>query len=108
MVASHTWSHPDLTTLNSNQINDEMHRIDQALQRLLGVTPAFMRPPYGNYNNLVRQVAQSRGQKLVTWDFDSGDSIGATASQSNKAYDALAKKRPSTILALNHEVYGAS
>lgn len=108
MVASHTWSHPDLTTLNADQINSEMQRIDQALQRLLGVTPAFIRPPYGNYNDLVRQVAKSRGQNLVTWDFDSGDSTGSTAAQSNEAYDALANRHPSTVLALNHEVYGAS
>jgi len=105
MVASHTWAHKDLTTLTFDQIHDEMWRVEQALERLIGVTPAFMRPPYGNYNDLVRQVAYQRGQKLVTWDFDSGDSTGSTASQSDKAYDALVKKHPSTVLALNHEVY---
>jgi len=105
MVASHTWSHPDLTTLSFDQIHDEMWRVEQALERIIGVKPAFMRPPYGNYNNLVRQVAAQRGQKLVTWDFDSGDSTGSTAAQSNAAYDSLVKKHPSTILALNHEVY---
>lgn len=105
MVASHTWDHPDLTTLTFDQIHDEMWRVEQALERILGVTPAFMRPPYGNYNDLVRQVAAQRGQKLVVWDFDSGDSVGESATQSNKDYDALAKKHPSTILALNHEVY---
>ncbi|KZP17885.1 carbohydrate esterase family 4 protein [Athelia psychrophila] len=104
-VASHTWSHSDLTTLTFDQIHDEMWRVEQALQRILGVTPAFMRPPYGNYNDLVRQVAKQRGQKVVVWDFDSGDSVGKTAAQSDAAYDALAKKHPSTVLALNHEVY---
>jgi len=83
-----------------------MALVDQALERIIGVKPAFMRPPYGNYNNLVRQVAYTRGQKLVTWDFDSGDSTGSTAAQSNAAYDKLAQDHPSTILALNHEVYG--
>lgn len=81
--------------------------MDQALQRILGVTPAFMRPPYGCYNDLVRQVAYERGQEMVTWDFDSGDSTGSTAVQSNAAYDALAKQHPSNVLALNHEVFGA-
>jgi peptidoglycan/xylan/chitin deacetylase (PgdA/CDA1 family) len=107
MVASHTWAHKDLATLSSSQITSEMSRVDQALERIIGVKPAFVRPPYGSYNNLVRQVAHTRGQKLVTWDFDSGDSTGSTPAQSNAAYDKLAKKHPSTILALNHEVYGA-
>jgi len=105
MVASHTWDHKDLTTLTFDEIHNEFYLVEQAFQRLLGVTPAFLRPPYGNYNNLVRQVAYERGQKLVTWDFDSGDSTGSTPAQSDAAYDALIKKHPNTILALNHEVY---
>jgi len=104
-VASHTWSHPHLTTLTWDQIHNEMWLVEQALERILGVTPAFMRPPYGEYNDLVRQAAYVRGQKLVIWDFDSGDSTGSTAAQSNAAYDQLANQHPSTILALNHEVY---
>jgi len=104
-VASHTWAHKNLTTLTFDQIHDEMWRVEQALQRLVGVTPAFMRPPYGSYNDLVREVAEQRGQKVVIWDFDSGDSTGSTAAQSNAAYDALAERHPSNVLALNHEVY---
>jgi len=82
-----------------------MWRVEQALQRIVGVVPAFMRPPYGNYNDLVRQASAIRGQKLVIWDFDSGDSVGATPAESNAAYDNLVQQHPSTILALNHEVY---
>jgi peptidoglycan/xylan/chitin deacetylase (PgdA/CDA1 family) len=107
MVASHTWAHKDLTTLSAEDIDSEMGRVEDALDRIIGVRPAFTRPPYGNYNDLVRKVAHSRGQKLVTWDFDSGDSTGSTAAQSKKAYDKLAKMHPSTVLALNHETYGA-
>ena len=106
MVASHTWSHTDLTTLSFDQIHNEMLLVEQAFERILGVTPAFMRPPFGNYNDLVQQVAYQHGQKLVLWDFDSGDSTGSTPEQSDQAYDALIKARPSTILPLNHEVYG--
>jgi peptidoglycan/xylan/chitin deacetylase (PgdA/CDA1 family) len=105
MVASHTWAHKDLTTLSAEDINSEMSRVEDALDRIIGVRPAFTRPPYGNYNDLVRKVAHSRGQKLVTWDFDSGDSTGSTPAQSKKAYDKLAKMHPSTVLALNHETY---
>ncbi|KAF8896035.1 carbohydrate esterase family 4 protein [Infundibulicybe gibba] len=104
-VASHTWAHKDLTTLTWDQIHDEMWRVEQALQKIVGVTPAFMRPPYGNYNNLVRQASAVRGQSLVIWDFDSGDSVGATPAQSKASYDGLVGGHPSTILALNHEVY---
>ncbi|KAK0223523.1 carbohydrate esterase family 4 protein [Armillaria fumosa] len=104
-VASHTWSHPDLTTLTWDQIHDEMWRVEQALQRIVGVVPAFMRPPYGNYNDLVLQASYIRGQKVVLWDFDSGDSVGASVQDSESTYDSTISQHPSTLLALNHETY---
>ncbi|KAF8072278.1 carbohydrate esterase family 4 protein [Lyophyllum atratum] len=107
-LASHTWSHAHLTNLTWDQLHDEFWRVEQALTKIAGVVPAFARPPYGEYNDLVRQVADARGQTLANWDFDSGDSVGKTAAQSMQAYDDLAAAHPSTILALNHEVYRAS
>jgi peptidoglycan/xylan/chitin deacetylase (PgdA/CDA1 family) len=104
-VASHTWAHLDLTKLSWDRKHDEMWRVEQALQRIVGVKPAFMRPPYGSYNNAVRQVAAIRGQKLALWDFDSGDSTGSTPAQSKQKYTNVANAHPSTLLALNHEVY---
>jgi peptidoglycan/xylan/chitin deacetylase (PgdA/CDA1 family) len=69
-IGAHTWSHPHLTTLNETRVVQEFSQIELALQRILGVQPAFMRPPYGEYNDLVRQVAYARGQVMVTWDFE--------------------------------------
>ncbi|KAG6808527.1 hypothetical protein H0H92_003831 [Tricholoma furcatifolium] len=115
-LASHTWSHPDLTTLNADQIASEFQRINDQLQaadavadalvKIAGVLPAFVRPPYGNYNDLVQQVAANFNQSLVMWDFDSGDSTGSTPAQSEAAYDALIGQHPNNILALNHDTYG--
>jgi len=102
-IGSHTWSHPDLTTLNSDQINTELTRLDDALRKILGVSPALMRPPYGNYNDLVLTVAENLGLSLVMWDFDSGDSTGSTPAQSEQSYTDVANKHPSNLLALNHE-----
>jgi peptidoglycan/xylan/chitin deacetylase (PgdA/CDA1 family) len=77
-----------------------------ALSRIIGRKPAFMRPPYGNYNDLVVSASQIRNQSLVLWDFDSGDSVGATKDQSEASYyDVLHNQHPSNLLALNHETY---
>ncbi|KAH0584795.1 hypothetical protein H2248_008075 [Termitomyces sp. 'cryptogamus'] len=105
-IGSHTWSHGHLTTLDKTQLVSEFSRTEDALKKILGVVPAFTRCPYGEYNDLVRQVAYERGQTLVNWDFDSGDSVGKTPEESNNLYDDVASEHPSTLLALNHEVYG--
>jgi len=104
-VASHTWAHKDLTTLTWDQIHDEMWRVEQALVKITGAYPAFMRPPYGNYNDLVLEASGIRGQGVVIWDFDSGDSTGSSATTSKNKYNTVANQHPSTILALNHETY---
>ncbi|KAF8811737.1 glycoside hydrolase/deacetylase, partial [Phlegmacium glaucopus] len=69
-VGSHTWSHTDLTTLSSDQIHSEMWRVEQALQKIAGVYPAFMRPPYGSINSNVLQVSFARNQSVILWDFE--------------------------------------
>ncbi|KAF9517403.1 carbohydrate esterase family 4 protein [Hydnum rufescens UP504] len=107
-VVSHTWSHPDLNTLSSDQIRDEMSKIDQALERITGASPAFMRPPYGNYNNLVLEVAKQRNQSVIMWDLDTGDSVGASVEDSKKVYSDAVAKNPRNILALNHETYSGT
>ncbi|KAJ3517756.1 hypothetical protein NLJ89_g319 [Agrocybe chaxingu] len=98
-IASHTWGHRDLTTLTWDQM---------ALRRITGAVPAFMRPPYGNYNNLVLDASGIRKQSVVIWDFDSGDSVGVSPANQKTRYTQLANRRPSTILALNHEVHAST
>ncbi|KAF8159616.1 carbohydrate esterase family 4 protein [Crassisporium funariophilum] len=107
-IASHTWSHKDMTTLSWDRIHDEMWKVEQALQRITGATPAFMRPPYGNYNNLVLDASGIRKQSVVIWDFDSGDSTGVSPADQKARFTQLANRRPSTILSLQHEVHASS
>ncbi|KAG8928092.1 Carbohydrate esterase 4 protein [Tulasnella sp. 417] len=86
-------------------VMSEMTRTDEALMKILGVKPAFVRPPYGKYNDRSEQVAEENGQSIVIWDFDSRDSIGASPDESKEEYRKVADKRPPTILTLNHETY---
>jgi len=105
-IASHTWQHLDLTTLDWDDIHNQMWLTEQAMERIIGASPAFFRPPYGNYNDLVLQAAYIRNQSAILWSFDSGDSTGSTVAQSESAYDDLVwNQHPSDIIALNHETY---
>jgi peptidoglycan/xylan/chitin deacetylase (PgdA/CDA1 family) len=108
-IASHTWSHVHLNDVrNRTQLESEFKRINEAIRKITGVLPAFMRPPYGEYNEQVLEVAAQYGQTIAKWDFVSGDSVGVSASDSKRRYDAIAKQHPSTLLALNHEVYSTT
>ncbi|KAJ7249751.1 carbohydrate esterase family 4 protein [Mycena haematopus] len=103
MIGSHTWSHPDLRTLSTSQIQDQMFRMEEAFSRIIGVIPAFLRPPSGYYTNNVKSIAFSRGQSLALWDRDTGDADGNTTAQSEAVYNAVVNSKAKNALILEHE-----
>ncbi|KAJ7745830.1 hypothetical protein DFH07DRAFT_924578 [Mycena maculata] len=103
MIGSHTWSHADLTTLSNAQIQDEMYRMEEAFSRILGIKPAFLRPPYGDYNDNIQSIAAARGQSLAMWDWDTGDADGNTTAQSEALYNDVVSAKVSNALILEHE-----
>lgn len=46
-IASHTWSHPDLVTIDQATVKSEMDKLNNALKNILGLAPTHMRPPFG-------------------------------------------------------------
>lgn len=47
-VASHTWSHQDLSAITKKQRYDQMIRNEMAISNILGKFPTYMRPPYSS------------------------------------------------------------
>ncbi|KAF9282276.1 hypothetical protein BGZ68_006087 [Mortierella alpina] len=72
-IASHTWSHTDLTTLDEKGILDEMNKLDDAIKGMIGVRPIYMRPPFGSRNPFVKDVLTKNGYEIVIWDQDTND-----------------------------------
>jgi peptidoglycan-N-acetylglucosamine deacetylase len=75
-VGNHTWSHPDITRLSTNDLTDQIRRNKDFLVNTYGVdgTPYF-RPPYGRHNGNTDQVATDLGYPTITlWSATIGDS----------------------------------
>lgn len=69
-IGNHSWSHPDLTTLDEATMTTELATTEAAQQGLAG---PCLRPPYGEVNALVRTVAARLGLQIVLWNRDVGD-----------------------------------
>ncbi len=70
-IESHTFSHPDLTTLNTQQIQQEIHRTEEGLKKILpNYTLHYLRPPYGRYTE---KVEKATDLSLMLWTIDSWD-----------------------------------
>ena len=62
LLANHTWSHPDITTLSRTAVHEEITRNDTFLRSTYGITGLpFFRPPYGHHNPTTDQVAADLG-----------------------------------------------
>lgn len=79
-VQSHGFNHVDMGNYNSSQVTDQLNRDIQAIQNAGAPKPTLFRPPYGSLSNTVRQAASSLGLYALTWDVDSQDWNGASAS----------------------------
>ncbi len=75
-IANHSWSHPDFTTLNDDEMLDQLNQTQQIFNTQLG-TPgaALFRPPLGARNKEVREFVASQGYRIIYWAVDCLDSV---------------------------------
>ncbi|KZW00657.1 glycoside hydrolase/deacetylase [Exidia glandulosa HHB12029] len=74
-IAVHTWSHAALTTLSNKQLIAEFGWTKKAIRDILGVTPLYFRPPYGDIDDRVRAVARAMGLTAVMWTSHDGSAF---------------------------------
>ena len=73
-LGNHTWSHPDVTTLDDRALTEEIRRDKQFLWSTYGVQTPFFRPPYGAHNAHTDAVAADLGHPTITlWNGTLGD-----------------------------------
>ncbi|UUA71663.1 glycoside hydrolase family 11 protein [Cellvibrio sp. QJXJ] len=88
-VQNHSYTHPHLINLGYQQIYDELNRTNQAIQNAGAPKPTLFRPPYGEVNTNVNQAAQALGLRVITWNVDSQDWNGASATAIANAANQL-------------------
>jgi peptidoglycan/xylan/chitin deacetylase (PgdA/CDA1 family) len=72
-VASHTWSHPHLMSLTTDQIIAELTQTEDLIYSLIGQRPRYIRPPYGETDDRVQAIINALGMKTIMWNMDTVD-----------------------------------
>lgn len=98
-IGNHTYDHPKLTNLSSQNIASQISRTSQIVANATGVTPALVRPPYGSYNKTVSSAA---GAPLILWSIDTLDWKSRNAASVTN--EVLSKVRDGDII-LMHDIY---
>lgn len=81
-IASHTWSHPNMGSYSSQQIQTEMKRLEQALVNIIGVRPTYMRCPYLATGGQVQSYMRGDNYRIIQTDVDTQDWNNISAQQS--------------------------
>ena len=90
-VGTHTYSHVVLTKLGASQLDDEISKSVDAINKAIGVKPTLMRPPYGAVNKTVLSAVGGYNLCCMNWSLDTEDwktkNADATYNEVMKAQD---------------------
>ena len=102
-IGNHTYSHPHLTESTEDQIREEISRTEQLIGDANRGVKLF-RPPYGEHNRLVDQVARELGYSMVLWNVDSRDwDPGYQDSWVEHALEQIVAQEESIMLAHDNQ-----
>ena len=80
-IGTHSNTHPKMSTLSKSQITHELETSMKLIRDITGEKVTLFRPPFGDYNDNLINVAGSLGLKTIQWDVDSLDWKGLSANE---------------------------
>ena len=80
-VMNHSETHPHLSQLTAEQVQDEVNACSDRIEAITGVRPTLFRCPYGEYDNHVITAIRALGVEPIQWDVDSLDWKGLSADE---------------------------
>lgn len=72
-LGNHSEGHQNMSQMERREIRQELAAVHDKVKELIGADMVLFRPPYGDYDNDVIEVADSMGYYPVLWDADSLD-----------------------------------
>lgn len=72
-LGNHSENHKNMSQLSDEEKKEELMKVHQKVQELTGYEMFLFRPPYGDYDNAVVNVAKDCGYYTIQWDVDSLD-----------------------------------
>lgn len=110
-LASHTWSHADLSAISETRRRDEMIRLEMAMRNIVGFFPTYMRPPYSSCTAACQTTMADLGYHIIYFDLDTDDYNNVTPALINNAVNnfnnAVNPSNPATKswLAIAHDIH---
>jgi peptidoglycan/xylan/chitin deacetylase (PgdA/CDA1 family) len=74
-IASHTWTHLDLSKIDADDRKDQILNVEGALNNIVGKIPTYIRPPYSSctVESGCEQFMQDMGYHIIYFKIDTDD-----------------------------------
>lgn len=72
-LGNHSENHKNMSQLSDEEKKDELMKVHERVKELTGYEMFLFRPPYGDYDNAVIDVAKECKYYTIQWDVDSLD-----------------------------------
>lgn len=72
-LGNHSENHKNMSQLSDAEKKEELMNVHEKVRELTGYEMFLFRPPYGDYDNAVVNVAKDCGYYTIQWDVDSLD-----------------------------------
>ena len=69
-IGNHSNTHPHMPQLSKSQMCDELKSCNEKIEKLTGICPTLLRPPYGDYDNALIEAVESLNMKTIQWSVD--------------------------------------
>lgn len=99
-VSNHSDTHPHMSQLSKDKMRSEIENCNNKIEAITGARPNLFRPPYGDYNNSVVEMANELNMYCIQWDVDSLDWKDPSPEQIKK--NIIKKLKPGSIILMHN------
>lgn len=72
-IGNHSYSHVNFTQVSRENVEKEIARSNDLIEKITGIRPRYLRPPYGAVNRQVINIARENGLDIMLWTIDPKD-----------------------------------
>ncbi|MFH0989956.1 MAG: polysaccharide deacetylase family protein [bacterium] len=97
-LGSHSFLHPHMKTLTNDSIRKDLQLTQDIMFSLTGRQSTLFRPPYGEYDERIVQLAAELGMTTVMYDLASGDPDSTITNDQLVTYVSQCARKGSIIV----------
>ena len=103
IIGNHSWSHPDMSTLNADRIRQEIEKVNSAIAQITQQKETvYFRPPRGIFNEHVLKMVRDMGMETIFWSIAYKDWERDVSRGKEYAYQQVVKQfHPGAVILLH-------